>query len=45
MKDETIALFELTLQGEDVKIAEEKHYRLVPSDRISADDLNLYRKR
>jgi hypothetical protein len=45
MTDDTIALFELALQGEDVKIAEEKHYRLVPSDQISADDLKLYGKR
>lgn len=45
MTDDTIALFELALQGEDVKIAEEKHYKLVPSDRISADDLRLYGKR
>jgi hypothetical protein len=45
MTDDTIALFELTLQGEDVKIVEEKHYKLVPSDQISADDLSLYGKR
>lgn len=45
MTDDTIALFELALQGEDVKIVEEKHYRLVPSDQISADDLKLYAKR
>jgi hypothetical protein len=45
MTGDTIALFELALQGEDVKILEEKHYKLVPSDQISADDLKLYRKR
>jgi hypothetical protein len=45
MPDETIALFELVLQGDDVKIAEEKHYKLVPSDRISPADLDLYGKR
>jgi hypothetical protein len=44
MTDDTIALFELALQGEDVKIVEEKH-KLVPSDQISADDLKLYGKR
>jgi len=45
MTDDTIALFELALQGEDVKIAEEKHYRLVPADQIGADDLKLYGQR
>lgn len=45
MSDDTIALFELALQGDDVKIVEEKHYKLVPSDQISEDDLKLYSKR
>jgi hypothetical protein len=45
MADDTIALFELALQGEEVKVAEEKHYKLVPSDQISPDDLKLYSKR
>jgi hypothetical protein len=45
MKDDTIALFELALQGDDVKIVEEKHYKLVPSDKIGLDDLKLYAKR
>jgi hypothetical protein len=45
MTDDTIALFELALQGDDVKILEEKHYKLVPSDEITIDDLKLYRKR
>jgi hypothetical protein len=45
MADDTIALFELALQGEDVKIVEERHYKLVPSDQIGADDLKLYAKR
>jgi hypothetical protein len=45
MADDTIALFELALQGDDVKIVEERHYQLVPSDQISPDDLKLYGKR
>jgi hypothetical protein len=45
MPDETIALFELVLQGDDVRIAEEKHYKLVPSDQIGPEDLKLYGKR
>ncbi len=45
MSDDVIAMFELALDGEDVKLVEEKHYRLVPSDQISAGDLRLYAKR
>jgi hypothetical protein len=45
MPDDTIALFELVLQGDDVKIAEERHYKLVPSEQISPEDLKLYGKR
>jgi hypothetical protein len=45
MTDETIALFELALQDGDVKVVEEKHYKLVPADQISPDDLKLYSKR
>ena len=39
MADDVIALFELTLQREDVKVVEEKHYRLVPSSEIEDQDL------
>jgi len=45
MQDDTIAVFELALQDDDVRILEEKHYKLVPSDQIGADDLKLYAKR
>ncbi len=45
MSDDVIAMFELALDGEDVKLVEEKHYRLVPSDQIGPDDLRLYAKR
>ncbi|MFY9724041.1 MAG: hypothetical protein WAJ87_01020 [Bryobacteraceae bacterium] len=45
MTDDTIAIFELTLQGDDVKVVEERHYKLVPSDQITPDDLKLYAKR
>jgi hypothetical protein len=42
LSNDLIALFELTLKGEDVKIVEEKHYNLVPSDQITKDDLRTY---
>lgn len=45
MADDTIALFELALQGEDVKVVEERHYKLVPSEQIGAEDLKLYARR
>lgn len=40
--NDVIALFELALDGEMVKVAEEKHYRLVPADSIGVEDLALY---
>ena len=40
-----IALFELTLEDGAIKIVDEAHYRLVPADQISAEDLLGYRRR
>jgi hypothetical protein len=37
-----IAMFELVLQDNEIRIAEEKHYQLVPSADISAEDLSNY---
>lgn len=34
MSEDRIALFELALEGDDVKVVEEKHYKLVPRDQI-----------
>lgn len=42
---ETIAMFELALEDEEVKVVQERHYRLVPGEAISADDLAAYRSR
>ncbi|MEK9506968.1 endonuclease [Gemmatimonadota bacterium Y43] len=39
-----IALFELTLQDEAVRILRERHYRLVPGSAITASDLASYRR-
>lgn len=45
MSDGSIVMFELCLdEGGSVKIQEERHYRLVPSDQISTADLAQYRK-
>lgn len=45
MSDDVIALFELVLDGLEVKLVEEKHYKLVPADQIAPEDLKLYGKR
>ena len=44
MDDDLIALFELSCSGNEVEIVEERHYRLVPAEQISADDLTEYDK-
>lgn len=42
MGDDSIALFELVQDGGEIRVAEERHYRLVPADQISRDDLAAY---
>lgn len=37
-----IALFELTVDGGELKVVEERHYQLVPASQISGDDLQRY---
>jgi hypothetical protein len=37
-----IALFELGKSGDDIRIVEERHYKLVPADQITRDDLRTY---
>jgi hypothetical protein len=44
MDDDRIAMFELIIENDRVLIAEEKHYKLVPNDSISPDDLRSYRR-
>ena len=43
MEDGTVALFELTLQKDEVKVVEEKHYQLVPADRLDATAIRNYK--
>lgn len=46
MKDDLIALFEIEVGNDQgIAIAQEKHYRLVPSSEVNADDLLSYRNR
>lgn len=43
LEDGIIALFELTLQASEIKVVEERHYRLVPADQIDANSIRDYR--
>lgn len=45
MDDDRIAIFELTVEDDQVKIVDEKHYKLVPSESIGRADLAAYRQR
>lgn len=45
MDDERIAIFELTLEGDQIRVVDETHYLLVPRDQITEDDLRAYRMR
>lgn len=40
-----IAMFELTEQDGEIRVADERHYRLVPSDAISPDELRAFADR
>jgi hypothetical protein len=44
MADDLIATFELTIVEDEVKIVEERHYRLVPSSDIGPRDLEIMRR-
>ena len=45
MKDDLIALFEFERQGDDIRVASEKHYLLLPPDAVTDEDLAAYRQR
>lgn len=45
MADDLIALFEFEQSGDDIRIAAERHYRLVPPKELSPEDLEAYRRR
>ncbi len=45
MDNDLIAIFELAVDDDEIKVVEEKHYRLVPASDISPKDLRLYRRR
>jgi hypothetical protein len=43
MSNDLIAMFELTLDESEVKVVQEKHYKLVTANQISEIDLQTYR--
>jgi hypothetical protein len=43
LSDERIAMFELTLQGDFVRVAEERHYKLVPATALDSKAIIDYR--
>ena len=43
LRDEVVVLFELTLQAGEIKVVEERHYRLVPADKLNAESIRDYR--
>ena len=42
MVDGTIALFELTLQDDQVKVVDERHYKLVPATQLDPEAIRKY---
>ena len=42
MSADLIALFEFIREGEEIRIVSEKHYRLVPPQGLSAEELASY---
>ncbi len=45
MADDVIALFEFEQSEDGVRIASERHYKLVPPDEVTEKDLESYRRR
>lgn len=42
MSNERIAMFELTVEDDEIRVVDERHYRLVAGKDITADDLVKY---
>lgn len=42
LNDDVVALFELTQELRSIRVVDERHYRLVPADQISHEDLSRY---
>lgn len=42
MDNQVVALFELVLQQDEIKVVEERHYRLVPADKLDQQAIRNY---
>ena len=42
-ENDLIAMFEVTMENEEIRVVQEKHYRLVPASEVTPDDLTRYR--
>lgn len=43
MDESVVAMFELTIQDEEIRIVEERHYLLVPNDQLDPAEIRAYR--
>lgn len=43
MDNDVIVLFELTLQDDEIRVVDEKHYRLVPAHKLDSNAIKNYR--
>ncbi len=43
MDDNKIALFEITVEDEEIKVVEERHYKLVPKDSLNQQEVTNYK--
>jgi hypothetical protein len=43
LPDEVVALFELSLSGDEIKVVGERHYKLVPAKELDPDAIRKYR--
>lgn len=42
MKDDRVAIFELVVDGEELKVLEERHYLLTSRNDLKVSDITLY---
>lgn len=42
-ENDLIAMFEVTMENGEIKVVQERHYRLVPATEVTLDDLSRYR--
>jgi hypothetical protein len=43
LSNDLIALFELTIEDEEIKVVEERHYKLVPASELDRTEVSTYR--